>query len=177
MILWLAIGFVVLLAIGGAGAWYVLHRPKPTPPPQVTQYPIAVQASQSGALIQIDGQTVQSGVVKLSAGNHTATAQLDGYLPLSQQFTVAPNAPPLRFDFVPAPQRVRVETGFDSGKAALDSATGVDLQDGSFFDDNVTAAQHKLNVRRSGKPLVVASPRRSQSRQSSTSPSTIPMRW
>jgi len=157
MFVWLAIGLVALLAIGGGGVWYMLHRPGPGPTPQTTAYPIAIQSSQSGALIQIDGQTVQPGVVQLSAGNHTATALLDGYQPISQQFTVAPNAPPLRFDFEPAPQHVRVVTGIDAGKAVLDNGTAVDLQDGSFFDDNVTAAQHKLNISgRTGKPLSVA---------------------
>ena len=66
--------------------------------------------------------------------------------PITTQFDAAPNAPPLRFDFQPALQRVRIVTALDAGTVALDDAPGADLQDGSFWDDNVSLAGHKLRV-------------------------------
>jgi serine/threonine-protein kinase len=154
---WLALALVAVLAVAAWGI-HVMRRPAPRPQPApVAQYSIAVQASLSGALIRIDGQTVEPGVVKISAGTHTASAELEGYQPITTQFDAAPNAPPLRFDFQPALQRVRIVTALDAGTVALDDAPGADLQDGSFWDDNVSLAGHKLRVTgRAGQTLAVA---------------------
>jgi serine/threonine-protein kinase len=155
---WLALALVPLLVVV-AGVVYMMRRPTPPAPrpAAVSQYSIAVQATLPGATIRIDGRTVEPGVVKLSAGTHTASAELDGYQPLTRQFVAAPNAPPLRFDLQPALQRVRIVTGLDAGKIAVDNAPGVDLQDGSFQDDNVSLAAHKLRVTgRGGQTLSVA---------------------
>jgi serine/threonine-protein kinase len=156
-IVWLALALVPLLAV----VVWVLHmarRPSP-PAPQpasIPQYSIAVQASLPGALIRIDGRPVQPGVVRLSAGAHTASAELEGYQPITTQFVAAPNAPPLRFDLKPALQRVRIVTRLDAGQVALDDAAPVGLQDGSFWDDDVSLAAHKLRVTgRAGQTLAV----------------------
>jgi serine/threonine-protein kinase len=155
---WMAIALIPALVVL-AGVVYMVRRPKPAPPAAtVTQYSVTVQASQPGALIRIDGQTVEPGAVRLAAGAHTATAELDGYQPITTQFEAGPNAPPVHFDFLPAPQRVRISTGLDAGKAALDAAAEVDLQDGGFSDDNVSlTAAHKLRITgRAGQTLSVA---------------------
>jgi len=155
---WALVVLIPLLAIG-AGILYVLRRP-PTPQPlpqQTQQFSIQVAASVPGAAIRIDGRTVQPGIVHLNAGTHTVIAELEGYQPVSQQFLAGPNAPPLNLDLQPALQRVRVVTGLDAGKIALDDAAPSDLQDGSFWDDNVSLAPHKLQVTgRAGAALSVA---------------------
>jgi hypothetical protein len=157
-IVWLAIALVSLLAVV-AGILQVVRRPSPaaSKPAPVAQYSIQVQASLPGASIRIDGQSVEPGVVRLSAGAHTASAELAGYQPIATQFQAGPNAPPLHFEFVPALQRVRILTGLDAGKAVLDDAAAVDLQDGSFSDDNVSLAAHKLRITgRAGQTLSIA---------------------
>ena len=158
LFVWLLVAVVVLLAMG-AGFLLFLRRPVPPSPKvqQTQQYPLQVAVNVTGAAIRIDGQSVQPGTVHLSAGAHTATAELDGYQPATAQFSAGPNMPPLRFDLQPALQRVRVVTGFDAGKVALDQAPPADLQDGSFWDDNVSLAAHKLQVSgRSGEAVSVS---------------------
>jgi len=155
---WVLVVLIPLLAVG-AGLMYVLRRPSPPQPrlQQARQFSIQVAASVPGATIRIDGQTVQPGVVRLNAGTHAVTAELEGYQPLSQQFLAGPNAPPLNLDLQPALQRVRIVTGLDAGKVTLDDAAPGDLQDGSFWDDNVSLASHKLQVTgRSGAALSMA---------------------
>jgi serine/threonine-protein kinase len=155
---WALVVLIPLLAVG-AGLLLMWRRPSPPQPKpqQARQYSIQVAASVPGAIIRVDGQTVQPGVVRLNAGTHTVTAELEGYQPVSQQLVAGPNAPPLSLDLQPALQRVRIVTGLDAGKVALDDAAPGDLQDGSFWNDNVSLASHKLQVTgRSGTALSVA---------------------
>ncbi len=145
-------GGVLLLLALLAGTFFLLRRPKPAPPPQqpvtaaaVQQYPVAVDASVPGAVIRIDGQTVEPGSVSLNVGKHTVEAALEGYKPVSQQIDAGPNAPPVHLALEPELQRLRVTTGLESGKVFLDD-TRADLQDGSFWNDGVGLARHKLRV-------------------------------
>lgn len=93
----------------------------------------------------------------LSPGSHTITAELDGYQPVTKQFDVGPNAAPVQLSFEPALQRVRVTSGFDAGKATLDDAADVDLQDGGYSNDSVSLASHKLRIAgRTGQPLTIS---------------------
>jgi serine/threonine-protein kinase len=155
---WVLVVLIPLLAVG-AGLLYMLRRPSPPQPqPQpARQFSVQVAASVPGATIRVDGQTVQPGVVRLNAGAHTITAELEGYQPVSQRVLAGPNAPPLNLDLQPALQRVRIVTGLDAGKVTLDDAAPADLQDGSFWDDTVSLASHRLQVTgRSGTALSVA---------------------
>ncbi len=157
-IVWLSLAAVFLLAVAAGVAYYLVHRPAPAPRPvAVTQYPIAIEPSLPGASIQIDGQPAEAGAARLSPGSHTITAQLDGYQPVTKQFDVGPNAAPVQLSFEPALQRIRVTSGFDAGKATLDDAADVDLQDGGYSNDNVSLASHKLRIAgRTGQPLTIS---------------------
>ena len=158
-------GGVVLLLALLAGSLFVLRRPKPAAQPQqqqpvsagVQQYPIAIDASVPGAVIRIDGQPAQPGSVSLNAGKHTVEAALEGYKPVSQEIDAGPNAPPVHLTLEPELQRVRVTTGLEAGKVFLDNTEAGDLQDGSFWNEGIGLAQHKLRVTgRTGDVLSIA---------------------
>ncbi len=162
-LLLIAGGVVLLLALL-AGSLFVLRRPRPVAQPQpppvsagVRQYPIAIDAGVPGAVIRIDGQPAQPGSVSLSAGKHTVEAALEGFKPVSQQIDAGPNAPPVHLTLEPELQRVRVTTGLEAGKVFLDNTEAGDLQDGSFWNEGIGPAQHKLRVRgRAGDVLSIA---------------------
>jgi serine/threonine-protein kinase len=119
----------------------------PAPASFSTEYVVDIGSNVANAKYRVDGKAVETAPVRLSPGEHTIEAFVTGYKPAKQTITLTPNVPkpfPVPLKLEPELVRLRLSSGLKSGQVKLDDHPPVELQEGSFGNDDVSLAMEHI---------------------------------
>ena len=143
---------VILLA---AWATTSLHKPVPSKTrPIATPITVAATVTPATAKLYVDGSEVSSSQLQLSKGSHTVQASAPGYKTATKNLLAIPGMAPISLTLEPEPQHVQIISSFPAGKVLLDGDPVGELSAGQFSKDDVSFAEHTLQVVDKGRELI-----------------------
>jgi len=114
-----------------------------------TSVAVQIVTTPPGASVRVNGEEKCTSDCKLTLapGAYQITAFLDGYEPAASGVSLVAGRPEtLNLPLEARPQTVRILSDLAKGKAVLDGQPPVDLQDGQYLFEKVSAGSHTVSV-------------------------------
>ena len=118
----------------------------PASPQSPSEIQVSIRATPAGARLVLDDgtQATTHFLAHLNAGSHTVSVSAPGYISQSSKFLVASGISPVVVNLKPQPLTVRLNAKVDWATVAVDNASPVPLDAGSFELKGLTPGPHRL---------------------------------